>query len=450
MTDLDAATAQIEPSDMPVTPDVPAAPEWSDRAKRYLSIALIVGGLITGVGLLLFLDDSRMRSISSVLEGVLLMLFGLYIMPLGISTIGVALRTRKAAPDQAYVPDTIENPRKWFVVMWLAGLVASFVMKPQVASDIKPTYITSMLITSGLVISGGLWCLRWLSSKIAQEWPIGRLDAPAPIRLHWPRDWTVAWSIVGGAFSGLLALGLEVVLLMIFGSALNSLLSSVLLSSRVSSSLTGPVVILILGGFAVVAPLVEELCKALVLLVFRTSINRPIDGLMFGMAAGLGFGILESALYLIGGFNLWWIGAWVRLATILMHGTTTSMIGLAYARSRRTGQRSDLVKGYFRAVLLHGLWNGLVIGAALIVFSGQTLLGCGGLIFWLLLMSRQLPRIAIAGVETAVQDEYSAAELPMPPDWSPMDNGLAWKFAGSKPRYVERNLGETIGQSVQP
>lgn len=432
MSDLDAITPPIEPSSLPVNLD------WSDRAKRWLSIALIVGGLITVIGLLLFLDESWQTSISYALQGVLLMLLGLYIMPLGIGTLGMALRTRKASPADAYVPSTIENPRKWFVLMWLVGLVASFVLKPKVESDLRPMYAASMLITSVLVISGGLWCLHWLSNKIAQEWPTGRLESPAPIGVHWPRDWTVAWSIVGGALSGLLALAVEIGLLFIFGAAIGSLLSNVLLSSRTSGSLNASLVILILVGYAVVAPLVEELCKALILRVFRNSINRPIDGLLFGMAAGLGFGIFDSALYLMSGFNLWWIAAWVRLATILMHGTTTSMIGLAYARSRRSGQRSDLVKGYLRAVLLHGLWNGLVIGAALIVYSGQTLLGCGGLIFWLLLMSRQLPRIATANVETAVQAEYLAANLPMPVDWSPMDDGLAWKFAGSQPRYAER------------
>jgi RsiW-degrading membrane proteinase PrsW (M82 family) len=434
MTDLDSSTLEVNASNNPIPPDAPIPPHWSGRAKRWLSVAFIIGGLLTAIGLLLFLGNPRLRTANDVL----LMLLGLYLIPLGVGILGVALRTQRASPEQVYELKTVENARKWFILMWLAGLVASLVMKPLTTADLKPTYAISTLITSLLVLSGGLWCLRWLSSKLAQEWPTGRLDSPAPILLQWPRGWTVAWSMVGGALSGLLALILEIALIIILGPTLSSTFSNLLLSAGTGGSLDASVVILILAGAAIAAPLLEEMCKAIMLLVLRKSIKRPIDGLLVGMASGLGFGLMESALYLIGGFNLWWIAAWLRLATMLMHGTTTSMIGVAVARSRRTGQRRDLVQGYLRAVLLHGLWNGLVIGAALIAVSGQTLLGCGGLIFWLLLMSRQLPRIATATVETAVQDEYLAADLPMPPDWSPLDDGLAWKFAGSQPRYVER------------
>jgi hypothetical protein len=64
-------------------------------------------------------------------------------------------------------------------------------------------------------------------------------------------------------------------------------------------------------------------------------------------------------------------------------------------------------------------------------------------------MSRQLPRITTATVEAAVQDEYGAADLPMPADWMPMNDGLAWKFAGSKPRYVEQMPVGVIKQPAQ-
>ncbi|HZY45871.1 MAG TPA: PrsW family glutamic-type intramembrane protease, partial [Anaerolineae bacterium] len=352
-----------------------------------------------------------------------------------LGLIAVVWRTQASAPGQAYVPSGIENPRKWFILSWLIGLVASFIFKARVVADIKPSYAVTIVLASVLVLSGGLWCLRWFSNKIVQDWPHARLDAPAVLPLRWPPNWWVVWSIVGGVLTAALAFGLEIYGLKLFAPLIASATERILLAPSGSGLNDPAVVILIILGIAIVAPLIEELCKALALLLFRKSIDRPIDGLMLGMAIGIGFGLVESAFYLVGLINAWWIAAWLRLATILMHGTTTSIIGRAYALSRRTGRRRDLIAGYLRAVLLHGLWNGLVIGAALIALNGQAILGCGGLIFWLLLMSRQLPRIATAGVEASVQDEYAAAEQPLPSEWSPLDNGLAWKLVGSEPKY---------------
>ncbi len=433
MTTLGSSTSSSDPSN-PILPlDRPATPAWSSAARLRFLIVLVAGSMLAAIGLLLFLGDTRYTSVGDVL----LMLIGLYVIPLGLGLIAVVWRTQSSSPDQVYVPSGIENPRKWFILSWLIGLVASFIVQVRVAADIKPSYAVTMVLAAVLVLSGGLWCLRWFSSKILQDWPQGRSDAPAVLPLRWPRNWWVAWSMVGGVLSAALAFGLEFLGLKLFAPLIASATERILLASSGSGLNDPSVVVLLMLGLAVAAPLIEELCKALVFLLFRKTIDRPIDGLMLGLAIGIGFGLVESAFYLVGLINAWWLAAWLRLATILMHGTSTSIIGRAYVLSRRTGRRRDLIAGYLRAVLLHGLWNGLVIGAALIALNGQALLGCGGLIFWLLLMSRQLPRIATAGVEASVQDEYAAADQPLPSEWSPMDNGLAWKFVGSAPKYVE-------------
>ncbi len=438
MATLDPSFSGLDPRSQPPPLGEPVKFAWSSAARLRLLIALMAGIVLAAIGLLLFLGDTSYTSVSDVL----MMLIGLYVIPLGLGLIAIAWRTHATSPDRVYEPSGIENPRKWFILSWLIGLVASFIFIVRVVADIKPSYAVTMVIASVLVLSGGLWCLRWFSGKILQAWPQGRSDVPATLPLRWPLNWWVAWSMVGGVLSAALAFGLEILGLKLFAPLIASATERILLAPSGSGLDDPSIVVLIMLGIAVVAPLIEELCKALVLLLFRKSIERSIDGLMLGMAIGIGFGLVESSFYLVGLINAWWIAAWLRLATILMHGTTTSIIGRAYARSRRTGQRRDLIAGYLRAVLLHGLWNGLVIGAALVALNNQAILGCGGLILWLLLMSRQLPRITTAGVEASVQDEYAAADQPLPPEWSPMDNGLAWKLVGSEPKYYQAVIGE--------
>ncbi len=268
MTTLGSSTPSLDPSNPMLPFDGSATPVWSSAARLRFLIVLVAGIVLAAIGLLLFLGDTRYTSVGDVL----MMLIGLYVIPLGFGLIAVVWRTRSSSPDQAYVPSGIENPRKWFILSWLIGLLASFVFQVRVVSDIKPSYAVTMVLAAVLVLSGGLWCLRWFSSKILQDWPQGRSDAPAVLPLRWPHNWWVAWSMVGGVLSAALAFGLEILGLKLFAPLIASATERILLASS-SNSLNDPtVVILILLGIAVVAPLIEELCKALVLLLFRKSI----------------------------------------------------------------------------------------------------------------------------------------------------------------------------------
>lgn len=119
----------------------------------------------------------------------------------------------------------------------------------------------------------------------------------------------------------------------------------------------------------IVAPVVEEIAKALVLLfvIWHRHFDNMTDGFVYGAAAGLGFGMTENMLYFVSVSSdpeIW--GSTVVIRTFysaVMHATATAIVGaaLGYARFRGLPQlvMSGTV-GLGLAILVHALWNGLI------------------------------------------------------------------------------------------
>jgi RsiW-degrading membrane proteinase PrsW (M82 family) len=126
----------------------------------------------------------------------------------------------------------------------------------------------------------------------------------------------------------------------------------------------------VLTAFAV--GLIEEFAKILGLLavVRRTRFTSPLDGLIFGAAAGMGFAALESSGYAFSAFlrtggSLSFTVGLTLLRGFLApvgHGTWTAIAGEALFRSRQAGRHllsRPVVAAYLTVAVLHGLWDGL-------------------------------------------------------------------------------------------
>jgi RsiW-degrading membrane proteinase PrsW (M82 family) len=190
------------------------------------------------------------------------------------------------------------------------------------------------------------------------------------------------------------------------------------------------------AGVALVAPAVEEIAKACGLRLFRSAIHAPGDGLLLGLMAGLGFGFIESAGYILGsvGSPTILILIWLRVATMLVHSITTGLTGAGYARARLSGERRAWWSGLGRAILLHVAWN---TGVVLILGSG--LVGTGGLSFialigMVLVAVWVMPKVVMAAVDQSIQEEHAAAGVALPRAWSPIADGVWWRFAGGRPQ----------------
>ena len=142
-------------------------------------------------------------------------------------------------------------------------------------------------------------------------------------------------------------------------------------------------------GTALVAPVVEESAKGMVLLILlwrrRQEIDTFTDGVIYAGMVATGFAFTENVLYFLGAFFEGTLVATFAIRGLIApfgHPIYTAMIGLgvAYAAMRTGGARFLApIGGWVLAVLLHGLWN----GAALLGWTG---LGVAYLLLFVVLM----------------------------------------------------------------
>jgi len=119
-------------------------------------------------------------------------------------------------------------------------------------------------------------------------------------------------------------------------------------------------------------PAVEELAKAsallVVLAVWPGELNDPLDGIVYGALAGLGFAATENLGYytvaaLQGGAPgltraLWLRGLLQGMNHAAFTATTGAAVGWAYGTGARRPARAAIVfVGLALAVLVHAVWN---------------------------------------------------------------------------------------------
>lgn len=152
-------------------------------------------------------------------------------------------------------------------------------------------------------------------------------------------------------------------------AALLSLLSSAILSIPFYILLDNASAELFSGGL--IAPVVEEMAKGLILVAifffWRSELDSPLDGIIYGAMIGMGFAMVENVLYYQAAFVEsgqagWNIVVFMRGVLFgLGHALYTSMTGLGIAVARLTTNR--LVKllapllGVGVAIFLHAFHN---------------------------------------------------------------------------------------------
>lgn len=118
---------------------------------------------------------------------------------------------------------------------------------------------------------------------------------------------------------------------------------------------------LLLTDLSLFTPLIEELFKpiALWLLIWRRPFTSA-QGFAIGVLGGAGFALLEN---LFSGANTaeWVFTTTVRFGATAFHIATAGLMGWAIVRAKNEARYLDVFLIYGFNILLHGLWNGIVV-----------------------------------------------------------------------------------------
>jgi protease prsW family protein len=109
-------------------------------------------------------------------------------------------------------------------------------------------------------------------------------------------------------------------------------------------------------------PLIEEPVKSLGVLWLRGRLSAPRDALLYGAVAGVGFGMIESAVYNVGDLNTWWGTATLRLGTTFVHALATGLFGVGWYYRLQRRDRGRFWRYALASVGVHGLWNASTVG----------------------------------------------------------------------------------------
>jgi len=109
--------------------------------------------------------------------------------------------------------------------------------------------------------------------------------------------------------------------------------------------------------------LVEEYFKFLVLTKYsfkRECFNEPMDGIVYGVIASMGFALIENIMYVYGNTEQSFFVAIVRMfSAIPAHALMGVIMGYYVGRAKFDTQnrKALMLKGLFGAILLHGAYD---------------------------------------------------------------------------------------------
>lgn len=330
--------------------------------QRILAFLLIVFGLFIGSGyaVLVALAESRRDATD---EWGTLAGFGLFSGMIGVFWLLLTFN------DRSTLFPAFRLPPVWlslFVFMLLVG--AGFGL--QIAD--RATYLAPLLAVLAFGAVGAFFL------RVAARWMPGNT---LTIRnIVWPGIWGIfiapilLIALQGGAVV-MMALGLVAGIVadnpdFELDPNLDERISNYLEGSDTGATSTElpkvvetPTVALMLFSLvAVIAPLSEELIKAvgaIFVLSSRPAVSR-VDAFQVAVAAGLGFAIFEGIGYTLAAPSSWHQLILIRAPVVIMHVAATTIVVLGWYRMRETGR--GFLPYFAAGVILHAGWNALAVG----------------------------------------------------------------------------------------
>jgi hypothetical protein len=124
-------------------------------------------------------------------------------------------------------------------------------------------------------------------------------------------------------------------------------------------------VILLLGFFAVLVPIIEETLKTMVVWPWIVRGRNSVEAFLGGVIGGTGYALFE-AIFLTQTEPTWLPTMVGRAGATIMHAFTTGVASWGLSEGFRNKRWGRTIIGFIVAMTFHGLWNAGAISIALI------------------------------------------------------------------------------------
>lgn len=209
-------------------------------------------------------------------------------------------------------------------------------------------------------------------------------------------------------------------------------------------------------GAVVMAPVIEEITKSVLLVVIvltaRKYFEGPLDGWVYGTLVGAGFAFTENILYLGGAYieyaeaGLWTTFVMRCLLSPLLHSAFVACAGISIGLAARRGAWWFTVvmwiPGLFAGMLLHGVWNGMAtltanlpfLIAIVVIILLSALIAVGWFVSGLVLRYNEAKHTRQLLGDYANAGWLTHPEVDMLGTWKGRRAGTSWasRFPGAK------------------
>ena len=150
-----------------------------------------------------------------------------------------------------------------------------------------------------------------------------------------------------------------------FGAVFFGIIISLFFNTTAKFLISNPSIVSLMGT-VIIAPFVEEFVKGIYLLhtYSRNFFDNLTDGLVYGGAIGLGFGMTENLLYFTiynNSFEQWISIVLIRsVFSAVMHAIATAALGMFLAKLKfglARNRKILVIYGFLIAVAIHAVWN---------------------------------------------------------------------------------------------
>lgn len=177
----------------------------------------------------------------------------------------------------------------------------------------------------------------------------------------------------------------------------------------------GAVMVYVVG----IIPFVEEALKTLIVAFADPQRTTARDALLWGIAAGAGFALVENTLTTGNALNVWAMAMLTRVGATVIHVANGVTMARGWYTARVERRWGSLLIAYGVSVFWHAAWNVLAIGQGISVAVGLNEAGAMSLSatpsFWLLLaLSFGLLVLTFGGagwIAYAVQTAHDSSEV---------------------------------------